>query len=82
EERTTFFALVMQAVSSDFGFLVVAHRLILDWVTNKSYVCFCAAQLFIPTSPGKTRYRASLMPARVSLAGSSNSVAIGIRGES
>ncbi len=37
EERTTFFALVMQAVSSDFGFLVVAHGLIVDRSTIKSY---------------------------------------------
>jgi hypothetical protein len=37
EERTTFFALVMQAVSSDFGFLVVAHGLIVDRSTIKCY---------------------------------------------
>lgn len=40
EERTTFFALVMQAVSSYFGFLVVAHGLIVYCGRNKSYVCF------------------------------------------
>jgi hypothetical protein len=40
EYRTTFFALVMQAVSSDFGFLVVAHLLILNLLRKKRYVCF------------------------------------------
>ena len=45
EYRTTFFALVMQAVSSDSGFLVVAHWLIVDLTTNKNYICFlrCAS---------------------------------------
>jgi hypothetical protein len=37
EERTTFFALVMQAVWGDSGFLVVAHWLIVDLTTIKSY---------------------------------------------
>ena len=37
EERTTFFALVMQAVWGDPGFLVVAHWLIVDLTTIKSY---------------------------------------------
>ena len=37
EERTTFFALVMQAVCGNFGFLVVAHGLIVDLTTIKSY---------------------------------------------
>jgi hypothetical protein len=40
EYRTTFFALVMQAVSSDFGFLVVAHGLILYLCVKKIYVFF------------------------------------------
>ena len=37
EKRAAFLALVMQAVGGDFGFLVIAHLLIVDLTTNKSY---------------------------------------------
>jgi hypothetical protein len=37
EYRTTFLAFVMQSVGGDFGFLVIAHLLIVDLTTNKSY---------------------------------------------
>jgi hypothetical protein len=37
EERTTFLAFVVQSVGGDFGFLVVAHGLIVDRSTIKSY---------------------------------------------
>jgi hypothetical protein len=37
EERTTFLAFVVQSVGGDFGFLVIAHLLIVDLTTNKSY---------------------------------------------
>jgi hypothetical protein len=40
EYRTTFFALVMQSVGGDFGFLVVAHGLILYLCVKKIYVFF------------------------------------------